>query len=141
MLDSIPDHDGRSDDALAAAFERIDADRRLYLFDGDRRILRAAAAWDAGSAVGVHRELTLAVEDIRRARSRAPIAGDRAAAEAHAAWKAGEAAQVYDRLARAVTQVAARLGIERDEMRRLLLGPQGFVLDEARRIVERREGH
>ena len=60
----IPDHDGRRIGDLDEAFRRIDADRRLYLVDGDRRVLRAAAAWDAGDSMAVHRELTLAVADI-----------------------------------------------------------------------------
>ncbi|MEO0559414.1 MAG: hypothetical protein AAF170_14655 [Bacteroidota bacterium] len=64
----IPDHDGRPirQLELAEAFRRIDADRRLYLVDGDRRVLRAAAAWDNGSEVGVHRELGMAVAEIAR---------------------------------------------------------------------------
>ena len=65
-MTSIPDHDGRQPDELASAFRRIDADRRLYLVDGDRRVLRAAASWDHGSEMGVHRELGLAVVEIAR---------------------------------------------------------------------------
>ena len=63
-MTSIPDHDGRQPDELASAFRRIDADRRLYLVEGDRRVLRAAASWDHGSEMGVHRELGLAVAEI-----------------------------------------------------------------------------
>lgn len=64
----IPDHDGRpprrSD--LEEAFRRIDADRRLYMVDGDRRVLRAAAAWDAMDSMRTHRELGMAVVEIAR---------------------------------------------------------------------------
>ncbi|PAP79639.1 hypothetical protein B1759_15075 [Rubrivirga sp. SAORIC476] len=93
MLD-IPDHDGRPTGDLEDAFRRIDADRRLYLVDGDRRVFRAAAAWDAGSAMGVHRELALSVADI-----------------------------------------AARLHMDDWEVRRLLMGPEDYVLGEAQRIL------
>ena len=60
----IPDHDGRPWGNLAIAFERIDADRRLYLTDGYRRLFRAAAAYDHGSEMDLHRELGLAVAEI-----------------------------------------------------------------------------
>ena len=61
----IPDHDGRQAYGdLGIAFERIDADRRLRLYDGDRRVFRAAAAYDHGSEMDHHRELGLAVTEI-----------------------------------------------------------------------------
>jgi hypothetical protein len=61
----IPDHDGRQAYGdLGVAFERIDADRRLRLYDGDRRVFRAAAAYDHGSELDHHRELGLAVAEI-----------------------------------------------------------------------------
>lgn len=95
----IPDHDGRppNRDDLKEAFRRIDADRRLHLFDGDRRVLRAAAAWDLGDGMSVHRELGMAVQDI-----------------------------------------AARLRISDLEVRRLLVGPEDLLIDEARRIIGQR---
>lgn len=68
LRDGIPDHDGRLPDParLGEVFERVDADRRLWLVDGDRRVMRAAAAYDAGAAMELHRELGLAVSDIAR---------------------------------------------------------------------------
>ena len=61
----IPDHDGRPfSGELTEAFSRIDADRRLWLFDGDRRIFRAAASWDHGAQMEHFRELGLAVADV-----------------------------------------------------------------------------
>lgn len=61
----IPDHDGRPDRArLDEALRRIDAERRLYLVDGDRRVMRAAAALEALDELGLYRELGLAVGEI-----------------------------------------------------------------------------
>ena len=61
----IPDADGRRDEArLTAALARIDADRRLYLVDGDRRVIRAAAALDCADEMVLYRELGLAVGEI-----------------------------------------------------------------------------
>lgn len=63
----IPDYDGRPySEELAEAFRRIDGERRLYLVDGDRRVFRAAAAFDHGGQMEHYRELGLAVAEIAR---------------------------------------------------------------------------
>ena len=62
---TIPDHDGgRDSERLASALARIDAERRLYLCDGDRRVFRAAASLEALDELGLYAELGLAVGEI-----------------------------------------------------------------------------
>lgn len=67
MLD-VPDHSGPPDDRqraeLTEALRRIDAERRLLIVPGARRVFRAAAAYDAGGAMEHYRELGLSVAEI-----------------------------------------------------------------------------
>lgn len=61
----IPDYDGRPLSGLDAVLRTIDRDYRL---DPAYRILRAAACYNHGDAMGWHREMTVAVEEFAERR-------------------------------------------------------------------------
>ena len=62
----IPDYDGQPVPGLAEALARIDAEHRLSLFAGHRRILRAGAAMDHMDDAVAWREVGLAVAEVAR---------------------------------------------------------------------------
>lgn len=61
----IPDHDGRPLAGLDAALREID---RKYRLDPSYRMLRAAACYNHGDAMGWHREMTVAVDEFAERR-------------------------------------------------------------------------
>ena len=60
----IPDHDGAALPELRESFARIDAHPGILIFPGARRVFRAAAAYDQGGDMDLHRNLGFAVAEI-----------------------------------------------------------------------------